>query len=145
MIVKLKANLWDLYRSEERSWQQKSRIKWFLDRDRNTKFFHAYASNRRRINYIDKIVVNGRLINHPSEIKEEVACFFESLYTKRKVTNLKDFNCHFRSLNDQFAANLEIPFSEGGVWEAINGCDGNKAPGPNGFNFSFFQKTMEVD
>ncbi|GJT14045.1 reverse transcriptase domain, reverse transcriptase zinc-binding domain protein [Tanacetum coccineum] len=33
------------------------------------------------------------------------------------------------------AQSLEMVFSENEVWEAIRGCGGDKAPGPDGFNF----------
>ncbi|KAK3187885.1 hypothetical protein Dsin_027446 [Dipteronia sinensis] len=38
---------------------------------------------------------------------------------------------------------LEEVFSVEEVREALNGCDGNKAPGPDGFNVSFIKKNWE--
>ena len=30
------------------------------------------------------------------------------------------------------------------VWEAVSGCDGNKAPGPNGLNLNFIKNYWDV-
>ncbi|XP_039048924.1 uncharacterized protein LOC120189810 [Hibiscus syriacus] len=56
-LVAMKARLWALLRKEEREWLQKSRLKWFKECDRNTKFFHLTASSRARRNQISKLKV----------------------------------------------------------------------------------------
>ncbi|KAH1098567.1 hypothetical protein J1N35_015488 [Gossypium stocksii] len=40
---------------DERYWEQRTRINWLRNRDRNTAFFHSYAIQRRRRNRIHKI------------------------------------------------------------------------------------------
>lgn len=39
---------------------------------------------------------------------------------------------------------LEKPFSKDEVWKVISGMKGGKAPGPNGFSISFFQKCWDI-
>ncbi|GJW03796.1 reverse transcriptase domain, reverse transcriptase zinc-binding domain protein [Tanacetum coccineum] len=39
---------------------------------------------------------------------------------------------------------LEKQFSEKEVWEAIQGCGADKAPGPDGFNFKFIRKMWDI-
>ena len=54
----------DLERSllqEEISWRQKSRIKWFKEGDKYTKFIHQIANVNRRFNTIDTLFINGTL------------------------------------------------------------------------------------
>lgn len=38
------------------------------------------------------------------------------------------------------SADLEKPFTEEDVWASIQSCDGNRAPGPDGFNLSFYNE-----
>ncbi|XP_074298020.1 uncharacterized protein LOC141628821 [Silene latifolia] len=53
---KLVAGIAELYRQEEQYWRQISRALWLHDRDRNTKFFHARAGERKRKNHIWKLI-----------------------------------------------------------------------------------------
>lgn len=39
---------------------------------------------------------------------------------------------------------LEEDFSELEIWEAIQECDGNRAPGPDGFNITFFKEFWNI-
>ena len=139
LVTKKKASLWPLYRAEERSWLQKSRAKWLQEGDRNTKFFHVVASTRRRGNCIDKLIVQGKEIKKPGEIREVIAQHFESHFNYSQVIRLNDWSCHLRHLSVNKAKFLEQPFSVEEIWEVIRKSDGNKAPGPDGFNMHFIK------
>ena len=47
-INQLRGEINDLLDSEEIIWRQRSKVHWYRDGDRNTKFFHARASERRK-------------------------------------------------------------------------------------------------
>ena len=51
-INQLRDEINDLLDSEETIWRQLSKVHWYRDGDRNTKFFHARASERRKKNTI---------------------------------------------------------------------------------------------
>lgn len=51
-IEEMRREINDLLDSEEILWHQRSKIHWYREGDRNTKFFHARASNRRKKNTI---------------------------------------------------------------------------------------------
>ena len=87
-LAKKKETLWAVYREEERSWLQKSRLKWLQERDRNIKFFHLTASSRRCSNYIDKLVVQGNSIDNPGNIREVITEFFESHFNKTQAVKI---------------------------------------------------------
>ena len=46
---------------EEISWRQKSTVLCVREGDRNTKFFHRIANSHRRVNSIDRLMVDGVL------------------------------------------------------------------------------------
>ncbi|KAH7840050.1 hypothetical protein Vadar_012040 [Vaccinium darrowii] len=81
----LKAEQWKLSRALERMWLQKSRIKWHLLGDKNTKFFHSMASARQRRNLINSLLIDGNLIEEPEDIKLAVFKHFQQLYEEVKV------------------------------------------------------------
>ena len=59
---------------EEQMWKQRAKVKWELEGDKNTKFYHAYASARRRNNFIGPIQHNGTLC---ATQKMKADAFFE--------------------------------------------------------------------
>lgn len=70
LIIGKRAELWRLYRVQEREWHQKSRTKWVVEGDKNTRYFHIIASARRRGNFMGKIGVGGNNYENPEEIKK---------------------------------------------------------------------------
>ena len=138
-LAKKKGNLWALYREEERAWLQKSRLKWLQQGDRNRKFFHLMASSRRRGNYINKLVDNGSTVDNPSDIGEAITLYYERHFNNSQAVKVNDWCCNLRSLNGASCALLEWPFFEEEVWSVISRSDGNKAPGPDGFNMHFLK------
>jgi wobble nucleotide-excising tRNase len=50
-----------LLEQEELKWKQRAKEEWLKSRNRNTKYFHAYATQRRRRNTIDQILDVGSI------------------------------------------------------------------------------------
>ena len=46
----------------------------------NTKFFHHIANSHRRVNSIDKLMVNGVLSSNPTAITDCISQFYRQLY-----------------------------------------------------------------
>ncbi|XP_059446454.1 uncharacterized protein LOC132178000 [Corylus avellana] len=60
-IKRLPAEIETLLEFEDMRWKQRAKQNWYREGDRNTPFFHAWGSHRRRINTIKKVVdVKGR-------------------------------------------------------------------------------------
>ncbi|CAL5380958.1 unnamed protein product [Camellia sinensis] len=128
---------------EKWNWLQKSRLNWALKGDKNTKFFHVMAKSRQCRNMLDCIQVNGRDVMLPNELKLEVVRHFRCLFHESWKHRPK-LGGVLKSINTDSAADLEVVFTESEVWAAIKNCDGNKAPGPDGFNVYCFQKCWSI-
>ena len=109
------------------------------ERDRNTKFFHLSASSRRRGNLIDKLLVQGNMIEEPKDIKEAIAVHFERHFNHCKAFKIREWSCNLNTLSEDSSVLLERSFSEEEVWDVISRSDGNKAPSPDGFNMHFIK------
>ncbi|GJT27084.1 RNA-directed DNA polymerase, eukaryota, reverse transcriptase zinc-binding domain protein [Tanacetum coccineum] len=58
---------------------------------------------------------------------------------------LNENEIKIKKISTEEALKLEKEFSEKEVWEAFYGCEGDKAPGPDGFNFKFIKKSWKID
>ena len=66
---------------EETHWRQVSRELWLKVGDRNTGYFHRMASAHRRVNYMDRIKINGLRLTEEREIREGVANAFQQQFS----------------------------------------------------------------
>uniref|UniRef100_A0A0A9A6U0 Uncharacterized protein n=1 Tax=Arundo donax TaxID=35708 RepID=A0A0A9A6U0_ARUDO len=51
----LKCRLEKLEETLHLKWKQRAHVPWLTDGDKNTKFYHAYATAKRRVNHIKKV------------------------------------------------------------------------------------------
>lgn len=137
---KAHTDLWAWMKRKEMYWAQNSKISWLKDGDRNTKFFHIIASNKRRKNSIASIEVNGVCNDDIEKIKKEASNFFKNIF-KEEYHNRPTFDgLEFKALSPEQAASLILPFLNDEIDNAISSCDSDKASGPDGFNFKFVKK-----
>lgn len=54
--MSLKAELFSLYRTEERNLRQKSKLNWLSLGDENSRFFHRFLAAKKRKNLIKELV-----------------------------------------------------------------------------------------
>ncbi|GMI81726.1 hypothetical protein HRI_001841900 [Hibiscus trionum] len=69
---------------EELYWEQRARANWLKHGDRNTRFFHRFATSRHRRNRINKLIGDGGIqVDTEKEISELATSYFESLFTSQ--------------------------------------------------------------
>ncbi|GMI82837.1 hypothetical protein HRI_001953000 [Hibiscus trionum] len=143
-LTKLRQVIWDKYRRDEREWHQKSRVRWFNEGDKNSKFFHLSASMRRCRNIIVSLEHRGRTFSDQKEISREFVEFFRRQYNSSNTMPIKRFDCALKQLSDGSAKDLESHFSEKEIWDIICSMDGNRAPGSDGLNMEFYKKKIAL-
>ncbi|GJU68923.1 putative RNA-directed DNA polymerase [Tanacetum coccineum] len=117
--------------------KQKSRIRWAVEGDENTRFFHSLLKFNNSKSNIKGININGVWCEDPDPIKRAALEHFSARF-KEGIQN-RPFFCSslFHTLSSSDYAFLDSPFSLDEVKGAVWGCEGSKAPGPDGFNFNF--------
>jgi hypothetical protein len=141
--IKINDCLVELYHREVIMWRQRSCIEWLSQGDKNSKFFHQWASMRKRKNLIKALTMqDGTTTENKDELKEMTCDFYKNLYTSEGVTALHEVLDHVpckvtRSMN----AALLAPYSPEEVKIALFQMFPTKAPGPDGFPAYFFKDT----
>jgi hypothetical protein len=134
------ATLWKLLRSKEVTLAQRSRSRWLKDGDANTKYFHNSIKARSKLNQISALRVNGEWVDSPNLVKEAVSSFFVLHVAAPFRVRPKLDGVEFPSLSEEENLGLIAPFTLEEIEEVVHSSDGNKSPGPDGFNFSFIKK-----
>ena len=89
-------------------------------------------------------MVGGCWCKEPNVIKQEMVRYYKTLFTERLGIRPRFYCDRVVKISDEDAGMLEGEFGENEVWDAICGCSGDKAPGPDGFNFKFIKKFWEI-
>lgn len=146
-INKTKALLEKLSYKEEIHWQQRSRNTWLTAGDRNTSYFHKYASERRKPNSILSLSNDqGILMTDQRDIENIIISYYDSLFTSNHPT---DYDFHkITSLIDPKVSEetnnfLLTPFTKE-VRKALFYLHPFKALGLDGFTALFFQKAWDT-
>ncbi|GJS17960.1 RNA-directed DNA polymerase, eukaryota [Tanacetum coccineum] len=127
---------------------QKAKIKWYVEGDENTKFFHGMLNKKRSQLNIRGIMINGTWTDNPKAVKQEFFQHFRNRFDKPP-----DQNAHIdmpfpNSLSTDQQKDLECMVSKEEVKRAVWDCGTDKSPGPDGFTFGFYRhfwSTIEND
>ncbi|KAK2446576.1 hypothetical protein QL285_017365 [Trifolium repens] len=131
--------LWHLLKGKESVLMQRSRSKWLTEGDYNTKFFHACIKSRGSRNYLNALKVDNSWLESPTEIRQAVVSYFANHFQSSMVNRPRLDGIVFPVISDQDNSLLSERFSLEEIHGVVMDCDGNKSPGPDGFNFSFIK------
>ena len=72
----MNARMVELLDQEEVMWRQRSRIQWLAAGDKNTRFFHLRASQRRKRNKVSELVKDDGTLESREEVLGSMARLF---------------------------------------------------------------------
>ncbi|XP_058733639.1 uncharacterized protein LOC131605282 [Vicia villosa] len=100
--------------------------------------------SRTRINTIVSIQTSQGVVEGVDEIKSEVKKHYEERFKRMDRPRPSLRGMEFNRLSKEDIALLEEEFTREEIKEIVFSCEGDKSPGPYGFNISFIKKCWEV-
>ncbi|GJZ58078.1 RNA-directed DNA polymerase, eukaryota [Tanacetum coccineum] len=140
----LMSNLNDLKEMEDMDFVQKAKVRWAIEGDENSKYYHGIINKKRSNLAIRGVFVDGTWYTDPILVKKAFKDHYEARFNKPTKARLKlSFSFPNRLSTDQ-VADLERHVSHDEIRLAVWDCGVNKSPGPDGFTFEFFRKFWKV-
>ncbi|GJV85542.1 putative RNA-directed DNA polymerase, eukaryota, reverse transcriptase zinc-binding domain protein [Tanacetum coccineum] len=123
---------------------QKSRIKWDVEGNENSKFVHCLINQKCRSNSIKAIMHEGVWITEHLLVKEVFLNYFKQKFQAND--SLIDFPSTTTSsrLSDCDRALVEANVSMDEVKVAVWDCGNDKVPGPDGYTFAFIKRYWDI-
>ncbi|GJR65249.1 putative RNA-directed DNA polymerase [Tanacetum coccineum] len=130
--------------------KQKAKCKWAKDGDENSGFFHGIINSRLNRSRLNGLNILGSWVTEPSLITEHIFHVFEKKFKETNLSRPTFSSNLFNHLSLEDITFLDRPFSNQEIKDAVLGCGGDKAPGPDciiprGCNSSFITLVPKVD
>ena len=129
---------------EEEYWRQRSRIRWTIEGDSCTAFFHAVANGRRRKCLIPRLVSENGDISDQQGLMEHVYGFYQGLMGAQgedRVFSLRqDLWAPAKRISEEENMELERSFTLEELDLVLEDMTPDSAPGPNGIPVMFFKR-----
>lgn len=135
---------WEYLRLLEKQkifWKQRAKQFWLHEGDKNTRFFHKYASVRKEHNKITKLKDDqGVWRETDQEIQEVIVNYFENIFQTLSMGEQLSDRDTVRRVTDE----LCLPVMDEEVKTALFSMHQEKAPGIDGLNPGFFQTYWSI-
>ncbi|MCI13822.1 hypothetical protein A2U01_0034942, partial [Trifolium medium] len=136
----------DLLKKEEMWWSQRSRALWLTHGDKNTKFFHQQASQRRRKNKIETI--RDPLDNYHTDQEEIENIFikhFKQLFSSQTLINVAEtVQVLQNKLDQEMYDNQNMEFTAEEVMTAMKNMKSLATPSPDGLPARFYHTYWDI-
>jgi hypothetical protein len=131
-----------LYQREEEYWRQRSRVRWTLQGDANTAYFHAVANGRRRKCAILSLQMPNGPISEKGVIQAHVYSFYRELMGTEEpqvLTLVQGLWATNQCVSPDENCRMAITFTERDLDEVLAQTKTETAPGPDGLPVAFFK------
>ena len=145
-IRNLRRELNELLEYEELYWGQRTKAHWLKEGDRNTKFFHTHASEKRKQNTILGVWdAHGRWCVEKETIARAAMDYFENIYSTAFPTQVEDVVESIPTkVSEDMNESLSRAFTKEEMATSLKQIHPTKAPRPNGMSAIFYQKFWSI-
>lgn len=139
VLSKAKDDLINLYMcisQEETYWRQKAHVKWLLEGDQNTQFFHSVVQQKRSSTFIKELEdAQGNLVSDSSHLPTMITDYYQSLFSSQVTAEDSALLDLIPSIiTSEHNSMLLAPPSIEEVREVVFGLSADSAPGPDDFS-----------
>ncbi|GKB63832.1 RNA-directed DNA polymerase, eukaryota [Tanacetum coccineum] len=132
--------LQDVEKIESLEVAQKAKIKWAIEGDENSKYYHDVLNKKRGQLAIRGVLVDGIWMESPPLVKNEFLTHFKNRFDQ-PVQNRIQLEMNFLNrINSDQKDDLEREIDKEEVKRAVWDCGIDKAPGLDGFTFGFYRR-----
>ena len=145
-VVQIQKEINVLMRKEERMWRQRSWTLYLKDGDRNTRFFHCKATQRKRRNHIAGIQNQvDDWCTEQSQILNMFLDYCKQLFTSSNPIELAvEIDSISRVVTEEMNGILTSEFRTWEIDNALKQMAPLKAPGPDGMPPLFYQNFWDL-
>ncbi|XP_019166974.1 PREDICTED: uncharacterized protein LOC109162747 [Ipomoea nil] len=130
---------------EDVFWRQRAKQHWLRGADANTKFYHRYASARRKKNFISSIKCDAGNWVEGDDMHSTILNYFDNIFASNGLScDDPLFGVLTPRVTLEQSMMLDRPFETDEVKEALFSMYPDKAPGPDGLNPGFYQQFWEI-
>ncbi|GJY02841.1 RNA-directed DNA polymerase, eukaryota [Tanacetum coccineum] len=133
-------SLQDLDKLESMEVAQKAKIKWAIEGDENSKYYHGILNKKRSQLAIRGILVDGIWINYYCLEQNEFLSHFTNHFDLPQVSRLQLDMDFPNKMNLDQQVELENNVTREEIKRAVWDCGADKSPGPDGFTFGFYHQ-----
>ena len=133
-MKELNAEIRRLNNLEDCMWNQRAKVDWLRDGDKNTKYFHCRSTERNKRNYILSLENEfGIWVEEESQIGGMLVQYFSKIFTLSNPTHLDPMlEGVLPVVTNEINEGLNRPFEPSEVQGALKQMKAGTAPGPDG-------------
>ncbi|XP_031101874.1 uncharacterized protein LOC116005777 [Ipomoea triloba] len=141
---RLDGELSRLEAQEDVFWRQRAKQHWLRGADANTKFYHHFASARKKKNTISKLKDDLGNWLEGENFHPLILSYYENIFTASGTQDMTSFPTLSSRVTSDRNVTLLLPFTVEELKTTLFSMFLDKAPGPDWMNPSFYQHFWDV-
>nr|GEX66884.1 RNA-directed DNA polymerase, eukaryota [Tanacetum cinerariifolium] len=123
---------------------QKAKIRWSIEGNENSKYFHGILNKKRSQLAIRGVLIDGDWIDEPAKVKNEFLSHFTNRFSNPVSLKILLDSQMLHTLASEQVDDLERNVTSGEIKRAVWDCGTNKSSDPDGFSFDFIRRYWKI-